>query len=315
MLEKFGIERFKLSVNRHYGMSDVIRHSHGEWKGITDFLGTSSQEHLMATTEHPMTETESFLFDTNDDVHIYRNYVCMLWDICLRLDKDGLCDLVSEPEFGSPIYISYQGRRITQDLAKSVLDAIAVRERLPALASGSSLIAEIGPGYGRLAHVLAQTSNCRYAFFDIPPALYVAQSYFEHLYPGQVAPFRRYRSHGELAQAIEGKRFMFFTANQLALFPDQSFDAMINIDSFGEMEPETVRTYVAHMSRQTRAGGGLYMRNIGTGSMFKGRVWEVAGAEDYTPKGNGLDETWTAEPARNWPMDPRYVERVFVRER
>jgi putative sugar O-methyltransferase len=311
LLETYGIERFKRTVNMNYAFDAPFIEGSRLLENISAILGRNHPERqfeIKSPEEYFAAIVEGVI--EGREALIYGGYVAMLWDLCLQFDSFDLCRRVSEPAFGDPIFVNYRGTRITQDLAKSVIDLIAILARVPSLTSGVSYIAEIGPGFGRLAHAFAQTSDCRYAFFDIPPTLFVAQSYFEHLYPGQVAPFRRYRSHDEIVEVTADKRFHFFTANQLSLFPAQSFDAMINIDSFGEMAPETVRTFMGHMSEATRVGGLLYLRNLIDSSIshLNDKKWEGGAAANHTPDGE-----WQRISVQRWQLDPNYGEQVFIR--
>lgn len=306
MLRKYGVDAFKRTVNRHYAQDNIIAFDDHRVHGLVEFLGAAAIGKLPAT----MTVDGLPVFASTDHALHYCAYVTLLWKACIRLDTLGIRTQVAEPALGQPIYIDFDGRRITQDLAKSVIDANVIAGAFPEVMTGHQLIAEIGPGYGRVAHVFAQIGDYRWAFFDIPPTLHVAQTYFETLFPGEVAPFQRYRSGDEVMRAIEGRRFLFFTVNQLELLPPDLFDLMINIDSFGEMRTDTVRACMGQMSRLVRRGGGIYLRNLdeGCSSVHEDKVFNIPCKSDYTPTG-----LWDEVLSRPWLLDALYREIAWRR--
>ena len=84
---------------------------------------------------------------------------------------------VNEPEIGNPFRIECGGRLLSQDLASSIVECNVVADLLKDIPRPR--VAEVGAGYGRLAHTYVSTLPGQYFIFDIPPALGVAQWYLE----------------------------------------------------------------------------------------------------------------------------------------
>ena len=304
LLRKHGIERFKKTLNRSYADEKIHSRTAHQFKSLAALLGRDRPLGRFQVASAP-------LACTSEGASTYGSFVSMLWDHGRDL-AENILEGLDEPELGDPNIIYYDGRSISQDLARSVIEYATLRQFLPDFPSGPDrLVGEIGPGYGRLAYVFARQSACRYAFFDIPPALYVAQWYFGKLFgPETVAEFRRHRDFADIRRHISGKRFLFFTSNQLELFPADSFDLTINVDSLGEMQPESVRAYVRQMSRLTRPGGDIYLRNLRpeNESVLGKTKWLIPELKNYRPPGD-----WRESLCRVWPVDERYFEAVFSR--
>jgi putative sugar O-methyltransferase len=100
-------------------------------------------------------------------------------------------------------------------------------------------VAELGAGYGRLAHVFLAAADVVYCIFDIPPALAVSQWYLRELLgPDRVVCFEAARTAGDVA-ALEPGQVAFFTPDQLELFPDGWFHLAQTISTLPEMpEPQ-----------------------------------------------------------------------------
>ncbi len=180
---------------------------------------------------------------------IYKLYVGLLWEY-MRSQAPGLAERLAEPEYGNPIAVWRRGRLISQDLANSILEyAFIAAHAGPPPASGER-IAELGAGYGRVAHVFATARPGCYCVFDIPPTLFVSQSYLTALFPeARIFRFRRFTAFAEIADELAGCRLAFFTSNQMALFPDGWFDGVLSISTLPEMSMAHIRHYLGHFQR------------------------------------------------------------------
>jgi hypothetical protein len=95
--------------------------------------------------------------------------------------------------------------------------------------------------------------------FDIPPALGVAQWYITSLFPQKKAfGFRHFDRFADIEAELASADVAFFTPNQLALFPDEFFEAFISISSLQEMTERQIHNYKSLMSRLTR--GVIYLK-------------------------------------------------------
>jgi putative sugar O-methyltransferase len=244
--------------------------------------------------------------------YLYKLLVGALWEHGLRTDRHGVLARMEEPELGNPIRIRRAGRRISQDLVHSVRERNAIVDALAAgpapadapapAAAGRPRIAELGAGYGRLGHVLLATTGCRYLVFDLPPALHVSQWYLSRLFPERrIFPFRPFRAFAEIAAELALADVAFFTANQLALFPDRYFDAFVTISSLHEMRLDQIRHFLALMARTTR--DVLYVKQY--------RCYEnPLDRLRVTPADYALPAGWAVATRRVDPLDSRFFELV-----
>ena len=309
-LRTHGIERFKQLVNSHYAEVPVGKTGSMQFVALAKAVGGDRPLFPFAVPMHAA-------FKNEEAALVYGAYACMLWDYAERRLGGAAPETIEEPALGHPNHVDYKGRIISQDLGRSLAEYATLKENFgEILARDGAVVAEIGPGYGRLAHVACRLAPCRYVFIDIPPTLYVAQWYIGKLFGAEaVLPFRHYDSGAELTAAMAGKRFIFLTGNQVELLAPASVDLFVNIDSFGEMDVRSVRNYIARMRDAVRPGGGAYLRNalphIGstlTDQETKSeKKWPTPTAEDYR-----FGEGWTVAGSGPWPLDPDvYFETVL----
>ncbi|MEW6325091.1 MAG: putative sugar O-methyltransferase, partial [Nitrospirota bacterium] len=163
-------------------------------------------------------------------------------------------------------------------------------------------VAEIGAGYGRLAHMaVSRFPHWRYCIFDIPPAVVISQHYLAALL-GE--PAVRPVPAGEEAGADgdDAPRVRVFLPHQLEQFPDGYFDLVINISSFDEMSREQVENYFSLIDR--KCSGWFYIKGH-----------DVAPPWCQTSAG-GLTElpykaSWTLVHQRKDPFSPSFIERIY----
>jgi putative sugar O-methyltransferase len=177
-------------------------------------------------------------------------FVGMLWEHAARLDRSGLSLTLEEPPLGRPIVILRKGRRISQDLANSFREYNSITADDIGLPANDRRVAELGAGYGRLAYVFLSDGASRYFIFDIPPALYVSQWYLTRLLPTKrIFRFRPIRDFSDVQRDVESSEIGFFTPNQMELFPDRFFDAMVSISTLPEMTKNQIDNYLKQMNR------------------------------------------------------------------
>jgi putative sugar O-methyltransferase len=198
-----------------------------------------------------MTLIKEFMF-----THTY--YTHMLFDYVKSIDTQGLLRSVKESSFGNPPPV-YRGKKlITADLANSILEYYSMT---PALNDGTiDTIMELGAGYGRNASIFLQKHpNTRYIIVDIPPALYVSQSYLSHRFPDKkVFSFRSFHSFEEVQEEWEQSSICFLLPHQAKLVPKKSIDLFLNISSFQEMRLDQITYYFAEIDRLVR--GYFYLK-------------------------------------------------------
>ena len=192
-----------------------------------------------------MTLIKEYMF-----THTY--YTNMLFDYVKRVDSAGLLNSVEESEFGKPPPV-YRGKKlITADLANSILEYYAMA---PALDAGPlKTVMELGAGYGRNASVFLQKHpGIQYVIVDIPPALYVSQTYLQNRFSDKkIFTFRPFRSFEEIKEEWQQSSICFLLPHQVQLLPQKSVDLFLNISSLQEMRMDQITYYFAEIDRLVR---------------------------------------------------------------
>lgn len=240
-------ENFKRTLARNYftwivsplnKQNRFLMREAGFWQSAKIFFGAfSSPRHDLLKRKHTI---------------FYNILTNLLWTYVEKNDKEGLLKRLHEPLEGNPLTVMRNGRLISQDLANSLLEYQAIlHPDLDRREVGTIL--ELGPGYGRTAHVfLALQPGCRYILVDIPPALYVAQRYLTAVFPERrVFAFRSFGNFADIREEFDAADVIFLTPNQLELLPDKSVDLFINISSLHEMRMDQIRYYFSEIERLT----------------------------------------------------------------
>ncbi len=249
-------------------------------------------DHLRLTTN-----SEPRLLTANER-DVYRRYVCHVWAIMRRFDRHGLRHRVSEPAIGNPFPVRLGCKTITQDLATSVIECNLLADLHDCVPQPR--VAELGAGYGRLAHVYAVTQPGLYCIFDIPPALAVAQWYLEQvLGRSHVLRFRHFDRIEEVLDQLSTVRVAFFTPNQLQLFPPRYFDTVLSISTLPEMRPDQVETFLGEFQRLAR-------RHI---FLKQWKRWRnPTDGTDLTADSYRLGPDWTVVIEREGPHHSRLLQ-------
>lgn len=182
----------------------------------------------------------------------------LAWRYAGQLRSDQI-SLLSEPEIGNAPEIRAGGRRISQDMANSLVEFDSMDEggRL----SSASTVCELGGGYGRTAYVVKKLHTCRYIMIDIPPALAVAQWYLSRALPdAKIWAFREFESYEDVASEFEAADLIFLLPHQIEKLPDSYVDFFLNISSLHEMERDQIANYVHQITRCVRPGGHFYLK-------------------------------------------------------
>ena len=145
----------------------------------------------------------------------------------------------------------------------------------------------------------------KYFIFDIPPALYVAQWYLTRLFPQlRGFAFRHFDRFDDVRSEVERCDFGFFTPNQLALFPDEYFDAFVSISTLPEMALEQISNYLVTMARLARRG--VYLKQWR-------EVANVADGYRWDYQSLVLPAPWTVCLDRPDAVQPLFQERAWTR--
>jgi putative sugar O-methyltransferase len=166
----------------------------------------------------------------------------LIYDIASRLDERGVARLraIRNRDVGNPISVRCHGESVCMDYLQTVFELGFLGRHVTL--DGMSVL-EIGAGYGRTCHaMLANHDLGSYTIVDLPNSLALAEDYLATvLEPDQ---FRKIRFvvNDEVDDRLAGERF----------------DLCVNIDSFAEMNPETVLDYLALIAQHSRY---LYVNN------------------------------------------------------
>jgi putative sugar O-methyltransferase len=233
----------------------------------------------------------------------YRFFVGMAWERARQEDQLGLTDRLSEPEVGNPIRIRRGSRLISQDLANSIIEC-TFAARSGCLRDGAR-IAELGAGYGRLAHVYSQVGELTYCIFDIPPALAISQWYIgEVLGRNRIVPYRREPDFATTEAKLRPGVVAFFTPDQLEHFPDGWFDLTQTISTLPEM-PERQSAHLLGLLAD-KSSDALFLKQW--------QRWRNdADHVELTEENYRLPAPWHLADRRVDPIQPAFFNQLWRR--
>lgn len=241
------------------------------------------------------------------ELRIYKLFVGMLWEYAVQQDWSGISKRAIEPKVGNPIELIRRDRLISQDLANSIREYNAILSDDHELARSPKRVAELGAGYGRLGNVFLADGCTKYFVFDIPPALFVSQWYLAAANPGlKVFQFRHIDTLPEVEKEIAAADVLFFTPNQLELFPGGYFDIFASISTL----PEMAAVQIDHYLRQAERLAGRYVY------LKQWLDWENP-ADGYRVTGESmrLGGDWSPVYDRKDAVQPHFFERLWRKGR
>jgi putative sugar O-methyltransferase len=308
MLEIEGLANFKRTVSQNYfnwfidsPAHSLFRHAFYSWCRNPNLLPFVSR----------LQDTEYLRLTTSDDRIglsrlqrlMYRLYVSFVWTIMIAHDRHHLRNTIAEPEIGNPFRVMVGDRLLSQDLANSIIESNLIAD-LPK-ASSSPRIAELGAGYGRLAHTTLTTLPGQYFIFDIPPALGVAQWYLDQtLGPDRVFHFRHIDCIEDVKDEMAKASAVLLTPNQLRKFPDSYFDIILTISTLPEMRQDQVDLYLSEFQRLSR--GHIFIKQW--------KSWKnPTDGTDLTADDYLLGSNWSLVLDRTDPVIPTFFNRIWKR--
>jgi putative sugar O-methyltransferase len=309
MLRTDGIRRFKRTVANNYFNWLVVSWLDPQLRrAVEGWLRRPSVAPLRARME-PVDAVRTMARDDAFDLspaaaRRYRFFVAQTWERARREDRLGLTAALEEPEVGTPIRVWSHGRPISQDLANGIIECnFAARS---GLVREGARVAELGAGYGRLAHVFLAARRLTYCVFDIPPALAVAQWYLRELLGAErVVPFRS-DADAESIAALKPGQVAFFTPDQLDLFPDGWFHLTQTISTLPEMPERQARHYLNLLA--AKSSGAVFLKQW--------RRWrnEADGVEYAEDRSYELPAPWRLVARRVDPVQPLFFNRRLRKE-
>lgn len=206
-------------------------------------------------TEHWV--TEDVAADLTDFKSDSRNYNIALWnpeangvrylktlvyDFAERLDEEDWARLrrIRNREFGNPLTVRLNGESICLDYLQAVLELGFIERQLTL---DGARVMEIGAGYGRTCHALLSNHDlAEYCIVDLPNTMQLSRAY--------------------LREVLDDEQFAkvrFVEVEDIDVVEQAPpYDLCVNIHSFTEMTPATVREYLDLIAGKCRA---FYVKN------------------------------------------------------
>ena len=309
----FSRDNFK-SFKRHYGhvLSNFIGGRFPEdFQELFKFIMKMGDNQILSDAHEDLDvrHIESIFNATPtnrpQDAHAtFKQYVLhtsAMWRMAVYLDEAKNLTRVSESLIGNPYRIRFNGRLISQDLARSVTEYNLLSKYINS--TSKSRVLEIGAGYGRLGEVFHQLSDVQYIIVDIMPSIFVSRFYLERRHPkSKILDFRDIAKIGRLPDNFEEYDFIFLTPNQLKYLPDESVDMVININSFMEMSWTAVDSYFSEIDRLSN--GFLY-----TKQWF--RNLNKKGVELFSKRNYPIKEHWKLVREQRDQLHIKFFEQIW----
>jgi putative sugar O-methyltransferase len=147
---------------------------------------------------------------------------------------------IANRDVGQPFTVRYNGMTVCLDYIQAVYELGFIGRSLNL--DGCSIM-EIGAGYGRTCHaILSNHDVASYHIIDLDNCLGLSTTYLEQVLTPEQLGKVTFVPVSAIDDAIAG----------------QHFDLCVNIDSFAEMDPETVGNYLRMISRHC---DHLYVNN------------------------------------------------------
>jgi O-methyltransferase. len=182
----------------------------------------------------------------NKVTELFINYV-------YKLKQQEVLDRLEEPLIGNPCYVMFRGKRVSQDILNSVLELSSIQKGCDL--AGVKRIYEVGAGSGRTAYaILNLFPETKYVIVDLPPALYISQTYLSEVFPEKrVMKFRDFKEFEEVAEEYYASDIVFMTPDQLRTLPRSDDESLfVAINCFSELSGESAQAYLKEADRLSR---------------------------------------------------------------
>lgn len=234
---------------------------------------------------------------------LYNFLTLASWEYTRGMVSEAALLALREPEDGNPAAVHDQsGALISQDLANSILEVSTMGGDL----APGSVVLELGAGYGRDAYVLLATRpGIKYVIIDIPPALWVAETYLRRQFPDRrIFGYREFANFGDIEREFRDSDIAFFLSTQIASLPDGLADLAVNISSLHEMRLEQIAFYFSQFDRLLKVGGLFYFKQWKRGAVPFENV--IIREGDYP-----IPASWRCELSRQAPIQSRFFEARY----
>lgn len=150
---------------------------------------------------------------------------------------------------GQPFHIKADGRIVTESLIRHGYYVRRLMSLFLAIRNNSSLIFEVGGGYGSLAYLLKRLNpNITVILTDLPERIALQYYYLSQSFHNTTIAVA-------MGDALDlAADFILLPTWRVPLLPDASIDLVINAHSMQEMKLAQVAYYVEHIERITKRG-------------------------------------------------------------
>jgi putative sugar O-methyltransferase len=234
---------------------------------------------------------------------LYNFLTLASWEYTRGAVSDAALLALREPGDGNPAAIRDQsGALVSQDLANSILEV----SMMGATLAPGAVVLELGAGYGRDAYAMLTTKpGIKYVIVDIPPALWVAETYLRRQFPDRrIFRYREFANFDDIGGEFHESDIAFFLSTQIAKLPDGLADLAINISSLHEMRPQQIAFYFSQFDRLLKNGGLFYYKQWKRGTVPFENV--VIRREDYP-----IPASWRCELSREAPIQTEFFEARY----
>lgn len=231
---------------------------------------------------------------TLDDYRLYTLFLWSYYQVVLARDHLGLLgklqstlsDATAQLPLidGQPIRpgrnLDVDGKLFSVDLLASVDDFYNLFELNPAIADQPLVVADLGPGWGRIGYVLAQVNpRISYVLLDIPASLLVSSVYLPQRLPGySVGTYHDARAIERIDKLVLRQNSLWFLGTQdMQRMTEGAIDLFVNVASFQEMGEDQVNDYLKVVGR-VASGGAVYLRNDWEGARSRYANYRIPAA-------------------------------------
>ena len=234
----YGYENFNRTISRNYHLwfenesSVVYQDLKKKTKDVTLLL---SDEEL---------NRKHILF-TDKESRLYNNFVYLLLKYVKKLGLEDNLNYLEAPSEGNPAVIHHGSKKICQNVLHSLIEINSINKGTN-LKTISSIL-EIGAGSGRTAHaILKLFPHIKYIIVDIPPALYISQTYLSGLFPNKkILKFNPDLIFDEFRNCYTSYDLIFLMPDQFELLykNEKKIDLFLAIDCLHEMLGTRIEKY------------------------------------------------------------------------
>ncbi|MGA2333003.1 MAG: putative sugar O-methyltransferase [Syntrophales bacterium] len=186
---------------------------------------------------------------TFEESVLYNVVTVLLLEHLLENGGGKYIELLEEPLEGNPPSLDFSGKTVSQDILNSILEYMAISKGCDL--NKVSTILELGAGSGRTAFcMLKLLPGIKYIIVDIPPALFISQTYLSKVFKEKkIFSFRPFNAFSDIKDEFKSSDIVFLMPDQIELLPQKTVDLFLAIDCLHEMKTEQVQRYFDHVDK------------------------------------------------------------------